>query len=577
MSNLSKTLVDILTLSPETTILSLIILVSALFLYLFWYFPEQKALLKGLNSVSNALEKENISVDKIKSEILDDIPSDSYLIKESWLETEKRIVKINQNDNQKYVMYGIPRDIWNPSTLLSKRFNLSLAESVPNLLVGVGLFFTFLFLSLALVEATTALTEASSSQDTEDAISQLLKLAGSKFLTSLVSLFASICWTIALRHSLNKTSLACERLLSALKKIIPPTGSEDVLSLQLDTNEKKLTASENSNFLTEELLEEAREQTGTFKRFETDLAVSLAGAINQAFTPQMQAMTEQLVDALEGLSNKLGTMNQEALKSMMDDFSAMLYKSTKDEMTQLQQTLQELTQNLHGAGTNFENQSEQAAASIQSAGAQLAQYTQEMSEKMIESTSHLQEVTASIKLGFKELEIIIDDAANQGRAGITQVNDVLNKTEEAVAQLNQVAMHLTSTSQDLTATSLMVSDVVTNVKELAHEQQAVVSAVKEVAPSAMTAVERVTNVLDHAAEQTLSSMQQTRQIMESTVESLEKVVGSITEGVGVYSSQVAELHRQMDAQLAKAVGNFDQGVKDLADVVEDLTEVMQPV
>jgi hypothetical protein len=56
---------------------------------------------------------------------------------------------------------------------------------------------------------------------------------------------------------------------------------------------------------------------------------------------------------------------------------------------------------------------------------------------------------------------------------------------------------------------------------------------------------------------------------------LGKTVASITEGVTVYTDQVAELHRKMDGQFAKAVGSFDKGVSELTESVEELSEVMQ--
>lgn len=142
MSSFLQTLRDIITLSPETTTLAIIIFISALCAYVFWYLPEQKKLMLGLNSISQTLEKEHENIDELKNDVVENISSEDSNIKESWVETEKRIFKITQNGNKKYVMQGIPRDIWNTSALLSKRFNLSLAESVPNLLVGVGLFFT---------------------------------------------------------------------------------------------------------------------------------------------------------------------------------------------------------------------------------------------------------------------------------------------------------------------------------------------------------------------------------------------------------------------------------------------------
>ena len=56
-----------------------------------------------------------------------------------------------------HAMFGSPRDVWAPSRLLGRTINLQLAEATPNLLVGVGLLFTFLFLTVALTQATGAL------------------------------------------------------------------------------------------------------------------------------------------------------------------------------------------------------------------------------------------------------------------------------------------------------------------------------------------------------------------------------------------------------------------------------------
>ncbi len=169
----------------------------------------------------------------------------------------------------------------------------------------------------------------------------------------------------------------------------------------------------------------------------------------------------------------------------------------------------------------------------------------------------------------------MENASTAGREGIAQVHTVLEKADFTVMELSKTSTELVEASKNLAETGALVTNIVDNVQELAREQRAVVLSVKEVAPNAMAAVSRVTDVLDQAAVQTLSSMQQTRQAMETTAVTLGKTVASITEGVSVYSTQVAELHRQMDGQLARAVGSFDQGVKDLGEVVEELIENIQ--
>ena len=601
--NFANQILNLFTTSPEASFFACSILLIALLSYFFWFTPAKKTVIRELERLSAAIGEHSQNWESAKQHARQTIQPGTS-VADIWLETEGRAIRVTLGKRDEYVMYGTPRDLWNVSALLSRRFNLGLAEAVPSVLVGVGLLFTFVFLSLALVGTTVALTEASSSQDTEAAISQLLRIAGGKFLTSLAGLVASIFWTLFFRHSLNEIAVACENLLAVLSKVVSPAGGETVTMQQLVLAGSSLQTSNDAKDLTGDLLSEAREQTGTFKRFETDLALSLASAINQAFTPQMQAMTEQLVKSIEGLSEKLGTMNQEALKTMMDDFAGMLRQATDAEMTQLQQTLKELTRNLHGAGTAFETQSGQAAtailnagvemqahmkgagemlsaqtvevaAAIHNAGTQLAARTGEMSEKLTEGATHLEQVTTSIRLGFKDLETVVEQAATKGSEGIVLIHAVLEQADLTVAQLAKTAVGLADAAKDLAETGSLVNNVVDNVQELAREQRAVVLSVKETAPSAMAAVERVTEVLDQAAAQTLSSMQQTRNAMESTATALGKTVSSITEGVGVYSTQVAELHRQMDGQLAKAVGSFDQGVKDLGEVVEELTETLQ--
>lgn len=603
-TNYLKPFLSIFITSPEAAIVAFCICALALVGYLKWYRPKKKALVREINRLSTELMKKDQSWEEIKNRVHETLQSNSY-IKDAWHETESRVVKVTITGHTKYLMYGIPRDLWNATGLLSRKFNMALAEAVPNILVGVGLFFTFGFLSLALIGTTAALTEASTSKATETAISQLLQIAGSKFLTSLAGLGASIVWTYFFRRSINEISVACENFLLALSQVVLPAGGELITLHQLEASTENLQLGNYANQLSEEILDQARQQTGSLKGFETDLTLSLASAINQAFTPQMQAMTERLVASIEGLSDKLGTMNQEALKTMLSDFAGLLRQATDSEMTQLQQTLQELTNQLHGAGSALEIQSGKAASAIlnagvemqtqlkgagdtlttqttevatviHNAGTQLAARTQEMSEKMVQGASQLEQATASISLGFKDLGAVVEQAAIKGNEGIAQIHIALEKADFTVVQLSQTASGLADAAQGLAETGALVSNMVDNVHELAREQRAVVLSVREVASNAMAAVARVTEVLDQAAVQTLSSMQQTRQAMESTATALGKTVSSITEGVGVYSTQVAELHRQMDGQLAKAVGSFDQGVKDLSEVVEELTESLQP-
>ena len=529
---------------------------------------------------------------------------------------------------------------------------------------------------------------------------------------------SSIVWTFCFKQQLKELSVACDKFLTDFSKVVSPSGGECITIRQLESADGTLQNTHEEKALTKELLNEAREQTETFKRFETDLAVSLAGAITQAFAPQMQVMTERMVSSIDGLSEKLGTMNQEALKSMMDEFAAMLKQATATEMEQLQKTLQDLAKNLKGAGDSFSAGASSAADAIHAAGNQLVERVQESTGSLIEGAGSLEKVTATVSFSFQELSSTVDKASSMGRQGIeivqqalaqaAQTSQELAKTSDALVGttvrftdvgqaiasmvenvqetareqralvlsvqeaapsaltavervtdlLTQAATHtfttmeqakcniesastvlgktvtsigelggtiqtiqqnfkvlettvenatsagrkgvdfvnhslekasqsfqkiaivsagLVDVSKSLENASGTIANVFDHVGELAREQRAVVLSVKEVAPSAMAAVERVTKVLDQAAAQTLSSMQHTRNAMDSIANKLSTTVSEFIEGAEVYSTQVADLHRSMDSQLARAVGSFDSGVSELTEAFDGFTGKLQSV
>lgn len=553
-------LISFLTKTETVVGIAVLILVSAYIAFAYWFRPAHRSTLNAVQRMKVVLLEDPSdwkSLDQRANEVLKSFP----LLAPAWLETRDRVIEVDIKGTQKVVMFSSPRDLWNPTALLSQRFNLSLADAVPNILVGVGLLFTFFFLTVALMEATHALGPGVSQEETQDAIGKLLSAAGGKFVTSLAGLFASLVWTLSSKRSSKDLTVACHELLGALSQKIAVNGAE-ILTIQQSEGVADSLA------LSEELLTEAREQTGTFKRFETDLAVTLAGAINKAFTPQMEAMTAKLVSAIDGLSEKLGSMNQEALQKMLEDFAAMLQEATKSEMAQLQRTLADLAEKLESVGGDLGKGGEKFKEDLGSAGAELVARVQEIAQNLATGAQNLDTAAGSVKVAMNDLELTMLEASNIGKRGALFVNEALDKTGQTLQDLGVITNGLVTASGDFNAVAGKISEVVDNVEELSREQRGVVVAVREVAPTAQAAVERVASVLEHAGQHTKDSM-------EATAASLTRTVSSITEGLSSYTDQVAALHQKMDGSLAKAVGNFHTHVNELTEAVEELSEIMQ--
>lgn len=651
--------------------IAVLILITAAWGYWGWFARSVNDVLNGLRRLTSSLQEAGDHDWNMVRERAGRQVAGRDALMDLWHETEGRVSPLRIGDKTMPVMFGSPRDLWNARSVLGRQFNLDLADVIPNILVGVGLLFTFVFLTAALTSTTAALTgsmhgsegidvvtaeapslqaaspatplaepaivdtatttaipdvaagqanpvqstdakalrsEASparsptavemlvaplpaaisvpselsqsernaiaataASQKTEDAIRDLLKVAGSKFLTSLTGLLASLLWMFSAKKAVNKVEVACDVFLLELTKVVPINGGERLVEQQLAIGQSSLQQAKDSFDLTEELLVEARDQTGALKRFETDLAVSLASAIN----PQMQAMTDRLVGAIDNLSLKLSSMNQDALEKMLADFSGMIRDATQTEMAEMREALATLATQLQTAGQSIGSNAVEAAAAINEAGVQILARSNDVAASLSLGATNLERATDSLKLTMNDLDFTFSEAVEAGKQSVAFVRETLAQAGQTVERLGTVSTGLAEASTAIETVSGKLSGIMEDVEELSREQRAVVRAVQEVAPQATAAVERVSAVLDQAAQQTLSMMQQTRQSMDATATALGKTVASITEGVGVYTKGLAELHRTMDSHLARAVGSLDKGVSGLNESIEELSDVME--
>lgn len=534
--------------AKEVAIFAIAILLVALFAYQSWFRPALDSVASDVLGLTKLVkETEWSGAEAAVQDYLQKRPDlESY-----WRRTQERVGHVSIDGQMSYVTWGRPSDIWNAPDLLTKRFNIALADSVPNLLVGVGLFFTFVFLSWALVDATLALTQDGVDADqTKEAISNLLKAAGGKFLTSLSGLMASLMWTFFAKRRFRKVEMACDAFLNAFAMHVS-TNAYEVIAL------KQMNAGDDHLGVLDELLIESREQTGTFKRFETDLAVSLAAAINKGLSPQLEQMTTKLVAAVNGLTDKLGAMNQDALQQMMTDFALMLERISKTQMAELQGTLSDLAEALKSAAENLTKGGKAAGDAIDGATKNLVDRLAEVANGLSTGAQNMETAAQSIKLAMNDLDATISGASAQGQRGAQFVTSALEQAEQTIGQLHQVSHSLGESMRGLNDLGSKFENVVDNISELANEQRQVVLEVKATAPS------------------TLAALQQAKEAMAATSNTLSAMVDSITEGIGSYTGQVADLHREMDKQFATAVANFDKAVSDLNETLEELSELAQ--
>lgn len=572
------------------------ILVAGLLAYWAWARPKLTRTQKQLRQL--AAELRQLKTAPAISSARD--PRPQQLAKElepAWTATQARIVVIGQGEQARRLLLGSVDDLWQPERLLQGRINLALFEAVPNIAVGVGLLFTFFFLTLALTDATSALAAHSENTSILDAARSLLRSAGGKFLSSLAGLLVSICWTVAGRHRMTSLHRVSADVVAEIEGLWPPIGAERAIAeqlAQLQAMQSHLAAQqatlsqtqsvlEEQQSLVEELLVEAREQTGSLKRFETDLAVTIGQTITNSFSPQMEHMTTKLVESIGHLSDRIGTMNEDALHKMTKEFSLAIQSNTASEMEQFKDSLTSLAGSLKHASQDLQTGVGSAANALDQTTSEmtqrLSQAGQDMGAHITAAAGQLmhsvQGVDAAMDKARSSVEAVdatIARAAQLGQQGMARMEDTLGTTEKVVSRMGEVGQHWSQTAGHMERTSGKLADVCDGIEELAQEQKAVVQAVRSATPEALAAVDRMTQLLQDTTRTAAESLGTVQGSMERTSRDLGGVVASITDGVVQYTRQVAQLHQAMDAEMAKAVGKLGGVIQNLSDNIEELND-----
>ena len=141
-----------------------------------------------------------------------------HQLKHLLLETRGNLVEIDGDIDQEFYSLKNYADIWTARGVLTGRMNLSLFETMPNILIGAGLMFTFIFLSLALTDAGRAMADNTAR---DAAMKSLIANAGGKFITSIIGLFCSLSWNWGAKVKIDGLQTKIAELHAALRKIAP--------------------------------------------------------------------------------------------------------------------------------------------------------------------------------------------------------------------------------------------------------------------------------------------------------------------------------------------------------------------
>jgi ABC-type transporter Mla subunit MlaD len=462
-------------------------------------------------------------------------------IKSLIYETRDNLIEIEGDLGSEYYSLKSYSDIWNARSLVSGRMNLSLFETMPNILIGAGLMITFMFLAWALTDAGGAMG-VGSAETKSKAMESLIANAGGKFTSSIIGLFCSLTWSWRAKVILEKLQSTMNEVHAALRKVAPDTAAQAIVRRQ--------------HSIFKEMLDESRAQVGQLKRFETDIAVAIAKAIGNELQPSFKTLGTELVQAIKLLTDRIGNMNEDALQKMISQFIDEFRGTSSAEMKEFKNVLTQLAANLEAAGTKIGEDLGAAGTTFGSAAGSLETVITKTQETVVQLDSSLQRAGAVVSEGSDRFELISDKLLVNLRAAdavLTGVDAFIEKIQRTIGMLNDISDTLDDTVEAQKTISIEFRDAIPKMSK------ALADAVIGISQSSQTASDSLSSI---------------RKELENTKGSIDQTVVSLSSGVDQYTDKVKDLHLILDVKIGEAISKIGSAVMDLTDTIDDLVEAL---
>ncbi|PWG03514.1 anti-phage ZorAB system protein ZorA [Sphingosinicella humi] len=465
-------------------------------------------------STSNDAQQFAASVEEVNERFADD-----PFVGDAWAAYSAELYVDERTGSLRSPLH--PSDYFNERLYRRGKVNLRAFEATPNILVGIGLFFTFLGLVAALLIARDGIT--ADLNESKEALRQLLGASAVKFLTSVAALACSLCFA----RAMNGRMAVAEGMLEDINHCL----------------ERRV------RFVTAERLAEAanyqlEQQTTQLERFNQDFAVSIAEALDARIQKTFSNALTPVQQSIEGMAERLGDINQDALEKMVDRFSSELSGAAQEHTTRLAQMLEvaanaigEIPSKIEAAGEQFVRQMDAGATEVRNGFAAAG----ENMDEIIQRTS--EKVAASLKSVASEIE---------GTGAVVR---------------DQVVSGVTASTEALGSAAATVRDTMTGgVAELSN---AMLAAVDNIDEAVSRAGEKLSDSLEGAAGRVEASAEALKIVSDRSsalAEQFEQALASGRELAGAMSVLTTEVASAGEA--AETLGRLTEQMTSVAEKLE---------
>ena len=454
------------------------------------------------------------------------------------------------------------------------KLNLRLLDTAAGTLVGLGLFGTFLGLTLGIKDF-----DSSDASKIQESIQVLLSGMATAFLTSLFGMLFSILFTSFDKYWRNKLSKGLfsltenldklyyiddialatlnqgnilDRLYSNIQNLIISQSSSVVstISTESKTIIDKLTYSNQDNQIVSisnavrEILSENSEQSKALKSFSTDLAIELNNGFDESLSRQMQ---QKILPLMENVDN--------TTKTIIEHIDRMAESVSSPATDMIQKVVDELKNSMSSVIDGFKTSlSGSATNELESLAMQLGTASQAMAD----FPQNMENISATLQVTIEEVKSAVSEisstSANANTTAMQQMQEQISFATGAISNsISEVQKAMKSITQSSQQQS---SEMVGKLAEAADKMGIFLNnTISALSSSVQDSVYNITSDIN-AKQKDLISLQEdttseTRKLLESFNQGLEKL-----EKMNEYISGTMNLFQQAQGHITGSTAHL---------------------
>ena len=476
---------------------------------------------------------------------------------EAWREFENSLITRQRDENQGVVYKTDEASLFfSEDRLLGQYMNLRYWNSIPALLVGLGILGTFVGLVWGLIPFSSI--DFTKTEEIQEAIRELLSGVSTAFVTSVWGMFASLLFNGLEKWGIGRVGRAIANLQRELDRLFTLTTQQEISFRQED---------------------ELAQQTQALKSFSTDLANDIKSAmaegrqqilteLHNAPEAFSNAMVEQLAPSLDKLNETVEELREQkeessadAIGQLIEQFQNSLSTSTVTQMEELAKTVGDASQSL----MNLPNQMEQMIGGVRE---QIDQTRQLLAE-----TSAAQ--TEQMRIMMEGMLNTFQGTIDTQQAGLSETTDSVNEQMKQVASEIRNLLESAANQADEQLGQRM-ADMETASNQSIETLQATIAELRQSITSTLNQQQQaISEVTSQTAKASAEATDQMQQHVDRTAIRLGESVQGAEKSINTLLQQQGDQIEAFNAQITNSQATLTSGREILEQMNTSVISVRQ--